>query len=194
MRNVVLKLGLLQDALTIYQDEMDRCRTNGAYWALLHITVCLPDICAALQSPNGKTTRQLYENWCDLYLPNALLLGKERYRMRCKVLHQGRATTDQPSSRYIGFSFGQPSPAGHVDHLRVDARCLNVDVGRLADETQNGVVQWAKSVEAKPRSDDAMHVFKNLSSLVRVRQLPFPISAPAGIPGMSQFATTLKTS
>ena len=186
--------GSLQAALATYWDEMDRCRTSGAYWALLHITVCLPDLCAALQSANGEATTQRYVKWCNTYVPSAVLSGEERYRMRCKVLHQGRATTDQPSGRYVGFSFGQPSPAGHVDHLRVDAGCLNVDVGCLAGEVQAGVVQWARTLEANPSSADAEHAFKNLSSLVRVRQLSFPIPAPVGIPGMSQFVTTLKTS
>jgi len=190
----VLTPGSLQSALATYWDEMTRCRNSGAYWALLHVTVCLPDLCAALQSANGEADGQRYAKWCDVYVANSLLSGKERYRMRCKVLHQGRATTDQASSRYAGFSFGQPSSQGHVDHLRVDGDCLNVDVGRLADEMQAGVVRWAQALEANPNSADARHAFKNLPSLVRVRQLSFPTPMAAGIAGMPQFVTTLKTS
>jgi hypothetical protein len=190
----VLTPGSLQAALATYWDEMTRCRNSGAYWALLHITVCLPDLCAALQAANGKATGHRYVKWCNAYLPSSVLSGKERYHMRCKVLHQGRATTDQTSGRYAGFSFGQPSTQGHVDHLRVDAGCLNVDVGRLADEQQAGVVQWARTLEANPNSPDARHAFKNMSSLVQVRQRSFPIPMTAGISGMPQFVTTLKTS
>jgi hypothetical protein len=189
----VLTPGSLRSALATYWDEMERCRRSAAYWALLHITVCLPDLCAALQSANGEATGQRYVKWCNTYLPNKILSGAERYCMRCKVLHQGRATTDKPG-RYVGFSFGQPSPQGHVDHLRVDGDCLNVDVGCLANEVQAGANKWARTLEANRNSADARHAFKNLSSLVQVRQLSFPVPMPAGVPAMPQFVTTLKTS
>jgi len=190
----MLAPGNLQTALNTYWDEMTRCRSAGAYWALLHVTVCLPDICAALQAPNGETSPKRYVKWCNKHLQNTFLSGAERYRMRCKVLHQGRATTDQPAGRYVGFSFGQPSSTGQVDHLRVDAGCLNIDVGCLGDETKSGVLQWARSLEANPGCPEARHAFKNLSSLVQVKQCSFPVPAPNGMLGMPQFVTVLKTS
>src|SRR5258706_13882456 len=109
----------LRTAFRMYWDDMDRCRNGNAYWSLLHVTVCLPDICASLGSDNGETSRTRYVAWCDRYLPDPLLSGPERYRMRCEVLHHARASTDQPG-RYIGFSFGQPTPSGQEDHRRVD--------------------------------------------------------------------------
>lgn len=189
----MLSVGCLQDAFQTYWDEMARCRTTSAYWALLHVTVCLPDICSALQSPNGEATRARYIEWCEKYLANPKLSGAERYRMRCKVLHQGRATTDLASSRYIGFSFGQPAANGQTDHLRDDAGCLNVDVTSLAEETKLAVVQWARNLEGNPGCTEAQHTERNLSSLVRVRQLAFPV-APSSPGGLPTFVTTLKTS
>jgi hypothetical protein len=43
----------LEKAFAVYFDEIERCRRAGAYWALLHVVVALPDICAALESENG---------------------------------------------------------------------------------------------------------------------------------------------
>jgi hypothetical protein len=152
---------------------MARCRESKAYWALLHVTVCLPDICAALQSDNGKTSTPLYIDWCDKYLKNPMLSGVERYRMRCKVLHQGRATTDKPG-RYRGFAFGQPSETGKVDHMRFEAGILHLDVGELGDEMRGAVEAWIQSLEVRNTSADALNVERNLNSLVRVAQFIVP--------------------
>jgi hypothetical protein len=184
--------GTLDDAFTTYWDEMRLCRNTRAYWALLHITVCLPDISAALQSQNGETTAKLYKDWCNLYLNDPLLTGTERYQMRCKVLHQGRATIDQPG-RYAGFSFGQPAPGGQVDHGRVDGKALNLDVGMLAKDTEAGVKRWIQQLETNPRSPEALNTRRNLKSLIRVRELSFPSYPVSGV-GTAPYTTTLKTS
>ena len=39
----------LTTAFNVYFDEMTACEKNGCYWALLHLLVSLPDICAALE-------------------------------------------------------------------------------------------------------------------------------------------------
>ncbi len=107
----MLAPGQLATAFGVYWREMERCRQAKAYWALLHVTVCLPDICAALESDDGEATGSRYISWSDIYLPDSLLLGAERYRMRCKVLHQGRAALEQ-AGRYTGFSLSQPGSTG----------------------------------------------------------------------------------
>jgi len=185
--------GQLNATFAMYWNDMDKCRNAGAYWSLIHVTVCLPDICAALESNDGDTNGSRYINWCDRYLTDPLLSGAERYRMRCKVLHQGRASTDQPAGRYIGFSFGQPANSGAVDHRRVDGTTLNLDVGMLAQETRDGVTQWIQQIEAKPNQPEALNTLRNLASLVQVRQLSFPSPSSSGL-GSPVFVTTLKTS
>ena len=78
----MLQPGMLEAAFQTYWKDMDRCCQAKAYWSLLHVTVCLPDICAALQSPDGKTdgkNRQLYISWCDTNLPNPDLLALQRW-------------------------------------------------------------------------------------------------------------------
>ncbi len=189
----MLTPGQLHAAFNMYWNDMDRCSTAGAYWSLLHVTVCLPDICAALESSDGETKPSRYVRWCDKYLPDPLLSGAERYRMRCKVLHQGRAGTDQPAGRYIGFSFGQPSAGGAVDHRRVDGTTLNLDVGTLAQDAKDGVARWIQQLETNLGSPEALNTFRNLQSLVQVRQLPFPLPMSSDLGGPT-FTTTLKSS
>jgi hypothetical protein len=75
----MLTPGELDNVFQMYWDDMERCRTGRAYWSLLHVTVCLPDICAALESVDGRTLGRLYIAWCDTYLSDALLTAEERY-------------------------------------------------------------------------------------------------------------------
>lgn len=169
----MLQPGQLAAAFAVYNEDIDRARRGGAYWSLLHVVVCLPDICGALGTPNGEAGRAPYIEWCDRYLPHPLLSGAERYRMRCKVLHQGRATPDR-LGRYDRFSFGQPAN-GSSDHMRVDGRTLHLDVGCLVDETLTAIARWAPDLELNPSSSAALNAARHLPTLVRVTQAAVPL-------------------
>jgi hypothetical protein len=174
----MLTAGELDTVFQMYWDDMQRCRAGSAYWSLLHVTVCLPDICAALESERGRTAPALYIDWCDANLPDALLTGEERYMMRCKVLHEGRAHVGQSHLRYSGFAFTQPAANGDVDHRRVDGTTLVLEVGSLSAEYRNGVQRWIKEIEAQPTGPTATNVAANLQTIVRVRRKPMPVKIP----------------
>lgn len=174
----MLAPGQLAIAFVVYWREMERCRQGNAFWALLHVTVCIPDICAALESRNGEATSDRYIAWSDRYLPDPLLSGADRYRMRCKVLHQGRAVLGQPG-RYTGFSFAQPASTGQVDHRRVQGSTFILDVGELSKEVEAGAGRWIASIESALSSPAALNVHEHLASLVQVR----PFLLPARIDG-----------
>jgi len=170
---------------------MKRCRDGKAYWSLLHLTVCLPDICAALQSKNGDTKGALFVAWCNQFLKDPLLNGDETYMMRCKVLHQGRAVTGK-TGRYSGFSFGQPASHGTVDHKRVDGPVLHLDVGEFSNEVKQAVERWIQHIESNSNSAEALAVEKNLPSLVRINAAKVPV--PSGLSGTNvQIAVIHKT-
>lgn len=175
----MLAPGQLGAAFEVYWSEMDRCRAEGLYWSLLHVTICLPDICAALQSDNGETSAARYTAWCDQHLPDSVLSGAERYRMRCKVLHQGRASTDQPG-RYTGFSLGQPASTGQVDHKRIDGGTLTLDVGTLSEEVRAGCEGWMVQLEGNSNGAEARNAEQHLLTLVRVRRISVPTAAVQG--------------
>jgi hypothetical protein len=175
----VLQPGMLGAAFKVYWEDMDKCRTAKAFWSLLHVTVCLPDICAALQSKNGGATPALYESWCEQHLPDPMFTGEERYRMRCKVLHQGYAKTERPG-RYSGFAFGQPSDTGSIEHKRVANGVLHLDVGELASEVKAAVEKWIRYLEGNQHSKETTAAEKNLGSLVRVSLVTFTVPPMSG--------------
>ena len=172
----------------VYWDEMARCRKAGAYWSLLHVTVCLPDICAALQSSNGRTTGSLYRAWCDRFAPDPFLTSAERWEMRNRLLHVGsaRAKREGPQGRYSGYSFGKPSSTGQIDHKRVERAVLHLDVGELANEIQEAVLSWIAWLKANKESREAVNVLKNLPSMVQVSSVVVRV---AGFPAHVSFRT-----
>lgn len=170
----MLQTGDLDLAFRTYWNDMDSCIQAKAYWSLLHVTVCLPDICAALQSAKGESSKKMYIVWCEQYFNDKRLSGDERYLMRCKLLHQGRAKANQ-KGRYGEFAFGQPDQqTGYTDHMRVCDNTLHVDVGELATETKDAVEKWIKERKTSPKAVESVNVVKNLPLLVSVN--PFVVS------------------
>ena len=165
----------LDNAFEIYWKDMDCCKSVGAYWSLLHVTVCLPDICAALRSEDGRTSRTLYEKWCNDYLKDPLISSSERYEMRCRVLHQGTASI-KCSDRYKGFAYTKPALNGQTDHKRIDGQTLILDVGLLYVDVRNGVNQWISYILANAGSPEACNIIRNLPSLVQTRTASIPQS------------------
>lgn len=170
----MISVSQLDSVFATYWEDMDRCRSAGAYWSLLHVAVCIPDICAALQSDDGETSGTKYIGWCDQYAHHASLSGQERYWMRCKVLHQGRASTGK-RGRYTGFAFTQPAPDGQIDHLRLEGTTLVVDVGQLANELRAAAGKWVAALDANRGGLESSNVSKRLQAMVRVRKKAMPL-------------------
>src|SRR5262245_24113040 len=99
----------LEQAFKTYFDEMERCERAKCYWALLHIVVALPDICAALESKTGDAGKGgPYRAWCNQNFSGRYLSGENRYDIRCALLHQGRTIPSEGCGRYTSYSFIQP--------------------------------------------------------------------------------------
>jgi hypothetical protein len=192
----MLKPGDLQEAFNIYREDASQCRSARAYWALLHLTVCLPDICSALEADDGEASGKKYEAWCNTFLHDPHLTGAERWAMRCKVLHQGRASLDQKAKRYDGFSFTRWSPLVASEHLKVRGKTLTVEVDALSQEMWTGINGWAQAREKQPRTHASINVSKHLPSLVRVRAVQVPLTGAlaTGQTGTPGFTTIYKSS
>ena len=153
-----------------YFADMEKCRNAGAGWALLHLTVCMPDVCAALASVNGRATEKRYMAWCSRFLQDRRLTPVERYGMRCTVLHQAQAKTQgQAAQRYSSWAWGQPV-GSYSDHFRAGAggKTMHIDVHMFASEMESAVTVWTNELEANPVSPEALNVATNFGLLVKV--------------------------
>ena len=164
----------LEKAFRPYFKDMQICREKGAGWALLHLVVCMPDICGAVTGdPQGG---QRYREWCDAYLKGGKLTPVERYAIRCMLLHEG--TTDAGALVYWFM------PPGSGRHEELDGNTLYLDVGVLHDEMMAGMRAWFAAVEAG-KAKNASAVAGNLSKLVRIEVRPTRDSSGGGDLGVS---------
>ena len=177
----MLEQGQLFAAFSPYLQDIECCRLAGAHWCLLHVVLCVPDICGALESPSGRASPARYKGWCDKYLLCPALTGNEVYRMRCTVLHQGRARVDG-KGRYERFAFGKPT-GGFVDHLRSEGNLLHVDVEALLGEVLAALDRWIRELEANSGGIAARHVASNIPKLVRVTHCSVPLVVGEGVAG-----------
>jgi hypothetical protein len=163
----VLTHDQLDGAFRVYFEEMHRCKLSKCYWALLHLAIVLPDICAALESSNGKTSGRKYKAWCSRYLADQILNSEEWHEIRCAVLHQGKTVVDK--GRYKRFSFSQANSKGEVAHRKaMPDGGLNLDVGNMAHEVWGAMQGWFNELTGTENSPLARNVEANLSTLVQV--------------------------
>jgi hypothetical protein len=183
----------LEQAFRGYFDEIDACRRAGCYWALLHMIIVLPDICAALQSPTGKTSGPLYQTWCDTYLPTGSLSGLDRYKVRCALLHEG--STLPAAGRYTSVSFTDPRHIGaNPVHQVVDPsnpQNITVDVDQLALETVAGIQAWFTDLQRPAKTMELQNVGRHIGQLAAPK--PKTLSQPSVSATVLSYTVTSST-
>jgi hypothetical protein len=159
----------LDRAFALYFREMDRCVSAACYFALLHVILALPDVCAALETP-GAHIGERYRAWCRRYLNDPLVSPDEFYKLRCALLHQGQAVG---SGRYSTYSFAVQSGVS-VHRLVVPAeKNITLDPRHMATEMRRAVELWFNDLRIPTHAARLTAVRTNLQSIVREqRELP----------------------
>ena len=125
---------------------------NKNWYAALYLSLTLPDICARLESDNGKSSRAKYTAWFDEYLadryrhqigpnltPHVFISGNDCYALRCAMLHEGGAdiTTQQCREVLEKFHF---TVVG--DHCNQFNSVLQLDVPTFCNDVCEAVKHW----------------------------------------------------
>jgi len=116
------------------------------YYLSIFAALSIPDICAALSSPDGQTSGAKYADWFDQYVApkyHGRLDGQTCYQFRCSLLHQG--TTQHPKSQYSRIIFLEPS--GMVFHNNVINDVLNIDVRVFCQDIIASATDWLAANE-----------------------------------------------
>lgn len=166
----------LESAFHDYFEEIQRCLTAKCHWALVHVLVALPDICAALEHDDGETTGTRYRAWCGRHFPGAFRSPLDRWDIRCKVLHQGRTLPTRGEHRSYSFLLpGQPISLHDV--VTTGDQNIAVDIGLLADETKTAVRAWFRWLQRPENAFALGNVQRHLPSLARMKRKTTPIVA-----------------
>ena len=129
-------------------DQIQKGLFVDLYYLSLFAALSLPDICGAIDSVDGNATPEKYEQWFDKYVSSkydGFLNGKDCYRFRCSLLHQG--TSQHPKSTYSRVLFIEPSATTNVFHNIIMNDALNIDLGIFCNDMIEGAKNWLKDVE-----------------------------------------------
>ncbi len=161
----------LEQAFRVYFAEMERCASAGHYFALLHVIVALPDVCAALEDP-GASVMQRYEAWCGHYHRQELLSPVEFYDLRCTLLHQGQAA-GRGRGRYKTYSF--PVHPGISMHRVIPTEAnIALDPRQMAVEMSQAIEAWFADLRRPENASRLQAVRANLPLLVREQLKSIP--------------------
>jgi hypothetical protein len=168
----------LEQAFKTYLDEMDRCEKYECFWALLHLAVVMPDICAALEHVNGTTSGARYQDWCRRYWTSSTISARRRWEIRCALLHQGRTLLKSGET----FSYVRPAGLGSKIHEYVNPGEANttLEVDKLAAEVRTAMARWFDELQNPANATQASNVANHLPRVAREKPKNFPPSAPIG--------------
>jgi len=143
-------------------DEIDHALKARLYFLAILVTLSLPDVCAALESDDGKTSHAKYKAWCDRWIVPAypMLTSLDIYSLRCGVVHQGRFGHDK--MQYSRVLFTIPDGRGNVFHRNVVNDALNLDCVSFCYDMIDAVNRWYDDKQSES------NVIANLPRLVRL--------------------------
>ena len=132
------------EGLEAVLQEIEKALQSGFYYTAIVMTLTLPDICAALESPDGRTERKLYKKWYNdnlsLKFPN--LTASDCYSLRCGVVHQGRMGL--AGSQFGRVIFTLPSRRGTA-HNCVINDALQFDAISFCNDVLEVVRKWLET-------------------------------------------------
>jgi hypothetical protein len=180
----------LERAFAAYFEEIDRCARSKCFWALAHLLLILPDICASLETSDGEVTGELYTRWCKRYLRDDRPLSPgDMWPIRCALLHQGRTLPKRGS--YGSVSFVQPSESGTVFHQIVHdfgagiKPNITLDVSEIAKDITDAMRLWFADLQKKENAVRAANVKRHLPLLAKQGRKEIPGVAGINIQTMS---------
>lgn len=125
--------------------QIEAASEAGYYYVALFSALTIPDICAALESPDGETNGDRYIGWYDRNLDPGPAAGKDIYRFRCSLLHQGRTT--HPKSNFSRIIFIEPGATTNVFHNCVVGDALLIDVQLFISDLLAATRHWLSSAK-----------------------------------------------
>jgi hypothetical protein len=175
--------GSLANPFAAIFEEIREANKAGLSHAALALTLTIPDICAALISPKGKSNGDSYATWFDDHLGvyKGRLSGKDLYSIRSGILHEARSDRPHMQWERIVFDTKQGNHRGSIAGIAYNGVRMPdtfvVNVSRFSEEMIAAAEAWFLAHR------ENAHVVRNAAFVVRHRE---NVMAPAigGISGI----------
>lgn len=126
-----------------YLEQVEATNRAGIYYMALAGALVVPDICAALESPDGRTTGNKYAAWFDTHAATKMhgtFSGRDCWLFRCGFLHQG--TSESTGGTYSRVMFFEPGATTVVIHGGVLDDVLLIDVQIFVTDVVDAARAW----------------------------------------------------
>lgn len=155
--------------------EIEGALAARLYYLAIAMALTVPDICAALESPNGQTSGTKYKAWYNTNLANQYpnITDADCWSLRCGVLHQGRC--GHPNMQYGQILFTVSNAQNNVFHNNILNDALNLDTVIFCRDVVSSARRWFIQ-----RTNDSA-VQANLPNLVQFRPqglAPYMVGMP----------------
>lgn len=156
--------------------EIERANQAGLHYLAVAMALTVPDICAALESPDGQTSGTRFKAWYNANLANRYpnITDNDFWSLRCGVIHQGRYGR-HGNMQYARVIFMVPNRQNNVFHNNILNDALNLDAVWFCQD----VVESARAWFASKRCDPTVEA--NLPKLVQFRPeglAPYMVGMP----------------
>jgi hypothetical protein len=167
-------------------DQIEKGVDANLYYLSLFVSLCVPDICGALESENGLAGSDKYKKWIEQYLVKARpdkygdqLSSEHIWQFRCSLLHQGRSKHNKSEYQRIlffepGVEIGILGLHCCVVEAKTKDKSLIIDVRQFCGDIINGAKVW---LENNQSNKNYIKNYKNL-----IKRYPKGISPVFGCP------------
>jgi hypothetical protein len=126
-------------------NEIEKCISAQLFHTALLTAMTIPDICGALESKDGQSSGNNYSHWFDTYVApdyrKNQFTGKDCYRCRCSLLHQGK------TSQFIFLSNKQKEIADYGVWPIHGGQSLIIEIPVFCRNIVHGIHAWLEIVE-----------------------------------------------
>jgi hypothetical protein len=144
--------------IKVLTNEITQCLNEELWYAALVLTLTLPDICAALESPTGFAETEDYKAWYEQWLIGKYpkVRSKDLYYLRCGMAHQGKSQHPKIPYNRIYFTLGSGGT-----HMKEHKGALILNINEFAKDMIDAVEEWY----AKQEQNQNVH--RNISALIQ---------------------------
>ena len=128
--------------MNYFTDAVRKSAQGENWFAALFLTLCLPDICGALETPQVGV-RVRYKRWFNDNLSqkySPMFSSEDCYFFRCSCLHQGLDTRIGLSHERIHFI--TPPPRNNIVHLNKFNNVLQMQIDIFCEDMAQAVDSW----------------------------------------------------
>lgn len=151
----------MEHPLRMVQDEILKAVSAGLYSVPIFMSAAIPDMCAALESDDGRTSATKYKAWFEKWAAHkmSLMTAEDCYLLRCGLIHQGKLGGLKGDVSQVVFPL--PNPA-----FATLANCRSNDVyvydifSFCSDMIRSSDDWWQASKDNSMVLKNAQHVLK----------------------------------